>query len=120
MNIYKDYLKIVFGGIIFLFSLALAYFSAAYFSSEEGMSFLSTLLIFGGAYLLIGIVTVSVLAISLGFLFSADIVILHVLSQGYEAYDQLLKVLILGTVLLVLYFFAWMKTKDVISVDSPK
>ena len=139
-------LKIAFGIIIFLFSVALAYFTAWYFQDNErkavntpsiyeydayqnidnrsdinsryyGVSggfdvFWIVLLIFGGAYILIGIFVARIFPISLGFLFAADVTILHALNDQYRGLDSGVKALIVTVLLVGLYSFAAIKLKD--------
>jgi len=80
-------LKIFFGLIIFLFSVALAYFTANYVSSSGYFDYWATLAIFGAAYVLIGIAVSMIFSISLGFLFAADVVILHLLGGHPQAHS---------------------------------
>ncbi len=122
-------IKFFFGIIIFLFSVALAYFTAwhfggqrnngfffnAYYNSNTSSSldaFWTTLLIFGGAYILIGISVARIFPISLGFLFAADVTLLHALSDQYHGLHNGIKSLIIFLLLILLYLFAAFKLKD--------
>jgi len=105
-------IKVAFGGIIFLFSVALAYFTANYFDANGSIDYWPALAAFAGVYVLIGIVVASVFAVSLGFLFSADVLILHLLIENYGKYANVYKATIIGVILLVLYIFTWLKLKD--------
>ncbi len=123
-------IKILFGIIIFLFSVALAYFTAWHFGGQRSFwgapvypvyplgpadspvqyngldAFWTTLLIFGGAYILIGISVARIFPISLGFLFSADVTLLHALSDQYHGLDNGVKSLLIFFLLILLYLFA--------------
>jgi len=105
-------LKLVFGFVIFLFSVALAYFTANYLSTNGLFNYWGTIAIFAGAYVLIGIVIASIYSISLGFLFSADVLIIHLLIQYYGQWADLLKVVILGAILIILYIAAAVSLGD--------
>ena len=108
----SDVIKVVFGGVIFLFATALGYFTASYLSRTQSFDYDNALLLFGGAYILLGIVVARIFPVSLGFLLGADVFLLHVLSKEYSRYDSFLKTAITGVVLVVLYVFAWMKLGD--------
>ena len=84
-------LKILFGFVIFLFSLALGYFTANYLSSNGYFDYWGTIAIFAGAYVLIGIIVSMVFSVSLGFLFAADILIIHLLFQYYGQWADVMK-----------------------------
>jgi hypothetical protein len=112
MTMDKGTLKVFFGVIIFMFSLALAYFAADYVKDEQLLSYWTMLVIFGGLYAIIGIAVYQIYPISLGFLFSADILILHLLFENFGDIDPMLKVVILALVLALLYMFAWSYMKD--------
>ncbi len=105
-------LKIVFGLVIFLFSLALAYFTANYLSSSNLFDYWGTIAIFAGAYVLIGILVASIYSISLGFLFSADVLIVHLLFQYYGQWADIIKVIIVGGILIVLYITSGISLMD--------
>jgi hypothetical protein len=96
-------LKLVFGLVIFLFGSALAYFTANYLSTNGIFNYWGTIAIFAGAYVLIGIIIASIYSISLGFLFSADVLIISLLFQYYGQWADFLKVMIVGVVLIILY-----------------
>lgn len=105
-------IKFSFGGIIFLFSVALAYFTAHYMDSNHILDYWPALAMFGGAYVVIGVIVFSVLAVSLGFLFAADVVILHLLIENYGKYANVYKLTLIGVILLILYFFVWWRMRD--------
>jgi hypothetical protein len=105
-------LKVVFGLVIFLFSLALAYFTANYISNNALFNYWGTIAIFAGAYVLIGIIIASIYSISLGFLFSADILIIHLLFQYYGQWADFLKTIIIGVILIILYIATAMSLGD--------
>ncbi len=125
MSTKNTLLKVIFGGIIFLFALALAYAIASYFDRDfyashymHSDSYWYTLMIAAGIYVAIGIAVSSVFPVSLGFLFSADVLILHVLGDQYGAIPQYAKLALVGSVLCMLYIFAWNKLRDVPSLGS--
>lgn len=93
----------MFGLVIFLFGSALAYFTANYLSTNGIFNYWGTIAIFAGAYVLIGIIIASIYSISLGFLFSADVLIISLLFQYYGQWADFLKVMIVGVVLIILY-----------------
>jgi hypothetical protein len=99
-------LKLLFGLMIFLFSIALAYFTANYVSSNNYFDYWGTLAIFAGAYIVIGIAVSMIFSISLGFLFAADILVLHLLFQYYGQWADVVKLILIGAILIVLYIFA--------------
>lgn len=105
-------LKLFFGAIIFLFSVALAYFTANYVSTNGYFDYWATLAIFGAMYVLIGIAVARIFSISLGFLFAADVVILHLLLQYYGTWADALKLILIGGILIVLYACAGVFLKD--------
>ena len=107
MTMDKNSYKVIFGFIIFMFSLALAYFTASYTSKEYVFDYWVALLLFGAAYIIIGAVIYQVFAVSLGFLFSADILILHLLLEKFgNTFSDLAKTAIVGCILLILYLVA--------------
>ena len=105
-------LKLVFGLVIFLFGSALAYFTANYLSTNAIFNYWGTVAIFAGAYVLIGIIIASIYSISLGFLFSADVLIISLLFQYYGQWADFLKVMIVGVVLIVLYIASGINLAD--------
>ena len=105
-------LKIVFGMVIFLFGAALAYFTANYLSANQLFDYWGTIALFAGAYVLIGIAISFIFSISLGFLFAADVLIIHLLFNYYGHWADALKVILLGGVLLVLYAASAVALRD--------
>ncbi len=105
-------LKILFGFVIFLFSLALGYFTANYLSANGYFDYWGTIAIFAGAYVLIGIVVSRIYSVSLGFLFSADILIIHLLFQYYGQWADMMKLATIGAILIVLYIAAIVGLED--------
>lgn len=105
-------LKVVFGLIIFSFSLALAYFTAIYTDKNTQVSYWTTLLIFTGIYLVVGLVVSKIYPISLGFLFSADILLLNILFENFRGYENIIKVIIIGVILVILYAIAFLVLPD--------
>src|SRR5680860_1273696 len=108
----NNFLKIVFGVIIFMFSLALAYFVANYFGDQKIMEYGLTLIMIAGIYVLVGVGVSNVFPVSLGFLFSADVLILHILYDRIGDVDVIYKTILVGFVLAVLYIFAWRSMPD--------
>ncbi|MEK7555097.1 MAG: hypothetical protein AAB518_03900 [Patescibacteria group bacterium] len=100
--------KVIFGIIIFLFSIALAYFSADYFAKAPVRDTFSIyLLVFGAFYILVGLAVARIYPVSLGFLFSADVLLLHGLGDEYADFGKWVKIAIIGGILLILYASAW-------------
>jgi len=108
----NQHLKLFFGIAVFLFATALSYFTANYLSSNNLLDYWGTLALFAGLYILLGILVSAIFPISLGFLFSADILIINILLQYYGDWADGLKTGIVGIVLLILYFVSWIKLKD--------
>ncbi len=108
----NQWLKTVLGLVILLFSLALAYFTANYLSTNSIFDYWGTLAISACVYVLIGIAVVSIYSISLGFLFSADVLIIHLLSQYYGQWADVLKVDLVGTILIMLYAATMIGLRD--------
>lgn len=112
--------KLIFGLVIFLFSLALAYFTANYVDSTTSLSGLYqkeanywlALFLFAGVYVIIAICVLKIFPISLGFLFSSDVLIIHLLFENFGEIQNLAKIAIIGFVLIILYWLAWFKLKD--------
>ena len=98
--------------VIFLFSLALAYFTANYLSTNLVFDYWGTIAIFAGVYALIGIIISSIYSISLGFLFSADVLIIHLLFQYYGHWADFLKVVVIGAILITLYIASSLGLSD--------
>jgi hypothetical protein len=111
MNTKDATLKVIFGVMIFAFSLALSYFAASYF--EESFDYWGVIMIFALVYIVVGVAVSSVLAISLGFLFSADILILNLLFENFGDFSDATKVAVIGIVLIVLYAVTWFKFGEV-------
>src|SRR3989344_997171 len=111
----KVAVKIIFGIVIFMFSLALAYFTASYVNKEQLFDYWTTLLMFAVVYVAVGIAVYRVFPVSLGFLFSADVLILHLLFENFGTIPNVAKTLIIGLALVTLYGFAWMNMKDRVS-----
>ncbi len=105
-------LKLVFGLVIFLFSTALAYFTASYVKTTGSFDYWGAIAIFACVYVLVGIVVASVFAVSLGFLFGADILIFSLLVQYYGTWALPLKLTVIGAILIILYAVAALKMKD--------
>ena len=105
-------LKFVFGLMVFAFSLALAYFSASYLRNEASFDYWGVLLVFAGVYILVGMLVSMIYPVSLGFLFSADVLILNVLFENFGDWMDISKAMVVGVILLVLYLFAWIKLSD--------
>jgi hypothetical protein len=106
-------IKIFFGIVIFLFSLSLAYFTASYMRTNNLFDYWGALALFACAYVIIGIAISMIFSISLGFLFAADILILHLLFQYYGNWADAVKLTMIGAILVVLYVAAgfWLKDK---------
>ena len=116
-----EFLKVIFGLIIFLFSVALAYFTATYVQKSIDFDYWNVLLLFAGVYLVVGLITVKIYPISLGFLFSADVLILNNLYENFGNWDDIVKTLIVGGILIVLYLIAWfvLADKEDVVKDGP-
>jgi len=112
MNNKNVSLRIIFGVIIFLFSLVFGYFTSSYLGKNSIVDYWGALVIFAGLYVLIGVMVSQVFSISLGFLFSADILILNVLLKNFGDMANIVKVGILGLTLVVLYIVSWTKFSD--------
>lgn len=100
-------LKLVFGLMIFAFSLALAYFIAVYLRNNHYFDYWGALMIAGGVFITIGVFVSSIIPVSLGFLFSADILVLHVLMANFGDFSDGIKALFVGLILAILYLLAW-------------
>jgi len=105
-------LKFTFGMIIFLFGTALAYFTANYVKTAGVFDYWGTVAIFSCAYVLIGIAISMVFAVSLGFLFAADVLIISLLVQYYGAWAAPLKLIVIGAILVILYAVSAVMLKD--------
>ncbi len=104
--------KALFGIVIFLFSVALAYFTANYMKSNVLFDYWGTIAIFACAYVIAGIAIVMIFPISLGFLFAADVLVLHLLFNYYGGWADVLKLTTIGAVLIVLYLATAVWFKD--------
>jgi len=107
MSMDKNSFKVIFGAMIFLFSLALAYFSASYLSKEMSFDYWVALLLFAAVYIAVGAAVFQIFAVSLGFLFSADVLILHLMLEKFgDTFTNLAKAAIIGCILAILYIIA--------------
>lgn len=106
--------KILFGTVIFLFSVALAYFTANYMSTNSIFDYWGTIALFSCVYVIIGIAIVMIFPISLGFLFAADVLILNLLVNYYGVWANVIKLTTIGGVLIVLYIASatWLNDKE--------
>lgn len=104
--------KALFGLVIFLFSVALAYFTANYLSTNNLFDYWGTIAIFAGVYVVIGMAVSMIFSISLGFLFAADVLILNLLYKYYGNWADALKLLVIGIILIVLYVVAYVGLRD--------
>ena len=104
--------KAFFGTIIFAFSLSLAYFVANYVRDMNTFDYWGTIAIFAFAYVIVGILISSIFPISLGFLFSADVLVLHLLTEYYGKWSAELKLFIVGVILIILYTVAYVSFKE--------
>ena len=111
MNLKDSLIKIIFGIIIFIFGLALAYFSASYLE-RQGIDQWLVLSIFAIIYVILGLSVYTIFPISLGFLFSADILLINLLSDQYSGFSIASKAFIMGLMLVILYVLAWQKYRD--------
>lgn len=109
-------LKFIFGIVIFLFSLALVYFTANYASENSYLDYWLTLVLFAAAYLIFGMLVAGIFAISFGFLFSADVVILHLLVANFGQWPDSTKALAVFGILVLLYIIAYFKFPDTLPV----
>ena len=105
-------IKLIFGGVIFLFSLALAYFTANYIDASQDHNYWFAIFSFTLAYMIIAIIVYRIFPISLGFLFSCDVLIIHLLFENFGGIQYLLKIAVLAAALIILYLLAWFKLED--------
>ncbi len=109
-------MKLFFGGIIFLFAVALAYTTANYLDEGGGYTHSSkywlVLMSASVVYILLGVTVSSVFPVSLGFLFSSDVLILHALGARYNEIPDPAKTALVAIILIILYVFAWQKLGD--------
>jgi hypothetical protein len=110
--------KTLFGLVIFLFSVALAYFTASYLRDNKLFDYWGAIAIFACAYVVVGIVISSIFSISLGFLFAADVLILQLLLEYYGRWANSLKLSVIGIILVILYTVASLSLKDKPEVPS--
>lgn len=106
------HLKIFFAFAIFAFALALSYFTADYLSANRYLDYWSTLILFSGLYILLGVLVSGIFPVSSGFLFSADILIIHILNEYYGEWSDYLKLLIVTAILICLYLVSWVYFKE--------
>ncbi len=119
-----NYTKIFFGVIVFLFSTALAYFSADYFTGGQvlfsGAAVTAgqttspgfVMFIFGLIYAVAGVLLVRVIPVSLGILLAADVTLLDALARNYDSIEGMYRVGLIGLVIVFVYLFAWFRCKD--------
>ena len=112
MNDNRSTFKILFGVVIFLFSAAFAFFVAGFLDPTGANSYSMVLFVIGVFYVIIGIAVLRIMAVSLGFLFSADVVILYLLANDFSTYDSFLKIVIVGLSLVAMFYYAWYKLRD--------
>jgi len=112
MNNKNTMLKLIFGLMILAFSLALAYFIAAYVDDNKIFDFWGTLLIIAVVYAIVGLLVINIIPISLGFFFSADWLIINLLFNNLGDWPDYVKTLVVCGALIVLYFIALLKLSD--------
>ena len=117
-------LKVIFGVVVFLFSLTLAYFAAGFMDDPGNVSkpldFWLTMAIMGGFYIVAGILLAQIFSVSLGFLFSADLLILSALANNFGEIDEIYKVALVGIIIAILYTVAFTRrSQKVIEVRPP-
>ena len=112
----NTWMKLFFGGIIFLFAVALAYTTANYLDTgtlrTHSGEYWLVLMVASIVYVLLGVTVSNVFPVSLGFLFSADVLILHTLGAKYGEIPDPAKTALVGVILVILYVFAWKKLGD--------
>lgn len=118
MNTKNAAVKIVFGSIIFLFSGALAYFAASYSEKNGWLDYWITLVLFAALFMTVGILVSRIFSISLGFLFSADVLFLYALGANVETVQVIYKAILVAFILVALYFVAWYKIPEESSTGS--
>lgn len=111
------FFKFIFGAIIFVFSISLAYFTAYYIQTTQTVvsaetAYWLTLLAFAGLYVIVGILVSSIFPISLGFLFCATELLTHVFIRNYDTIPPIYKVSLVGAIVIILEILAWMKMSD--------
>lgn len=104
-------LKVGFGFLIFAFALAFAYFTANYLETANHLNYWFALEGFAGLYVLIGILIATIFPVSLGFLFSASILVMHIFLDKYNDIADINKAILLGVILVILYLTALGKPK---------
>ena len=112
MNGKNATLKLIFGLAIMAFSLALAYFVAAYVDNNHFFDFWGTLLMMAVFYAIVGVLVINIIPISLGFFFSADILILNLLFNNLGNWSDITKTMVVGVALAALYLIALLKLQD--------
>ncbi|MEY4723127.1 MAG: hypothetical protein RLZZ324_640 [Candidatus Parcubacteria bacterium] len=105
-------LRWTFGLVIFLFSLALAYFAASYMESSHLLDYWPALAAFAICYVIVAVLLWSVSAVSMGFLFSADVLILNLLFENYGKWNDASKAVLIAILLVILYVVAAVRLKD--------
>lgn len=108
-----------FGFVVFLFGTALAYFTAQYLDKNGIFDYWPTLAVAAVAYIIVALLLWSVTSLSLGFLFSADVLILHLFFDNFGTWHDLGKALLLGVLLTVLYAAAAYKLRDPEPANPP-
>jgi|SRR3989344_4839609 len=115
----NDIVKLILGLVILVFSTTFAYFTARYLDKNAIFDYWPTLTLFAIGYILVGLISAYVYPISLGFLFSATILLIHNLGDNFGEFASIQKTIIVGFALIVLYLFAWHKLKDNSSPQEP-
>src|SRR5690348_3316942 len=116
----KSAIKIVFGLLIFMFSLALAYFTASYLGTQGNIDYWTALLIFAGVYIALGAAIYHIFAVILGFLFASDVLILHLMLKNFGSIPSPAKTIIIGAVLVILYLVAGNMRTDLLPPPPAK
>lgn len=114
----SDVLKVVFGAIIFAFSSAFAYFLASYVDKHLIFDYWGTLIIFAGIYIVVGLIVVNIFPVSLGFLFAADLLVLHAMLENFGDLGDGTKALFVGLILVALYLIAWLLIPEEVSMGE--
>lgn len=101
-----------FGLVVFMFGTALAYFSAHYLDKNGMFDYWPTLAFGAVAYIIAATLLWTIASLSLGFLFAADVLILHVFFDNFGDWHDAGKATLLGVLLIVLYVAAYFKLRD--------